>query len=292
MALQRCKLNIDDKQRELSPHGTIEFPLAGFHSFHTIKTEDNIPWHFHEEVELIYIEEGCLEITFPNHVYLLHKGDYIFINTHILHQLKGHPYGALKSFVFHPRLIYGTKDTIYYSKYVFPILTHPTFIYHVYETNLDEFNNAFEALKADILGYEFIVRSCLSKCWLILYQELFPLNQPSLSHSIHHQRYQAMIHFIHAHYFEDLTLEDIAHSAFISKRECLRCFKSIAQVSPIQYLIRYRVLQAAQLLINSDQSVSQIAIHCGFNHPSHFSKVFKHIFECSPLHYKNNGKKY
>ena len=53
-----------------------------------------------------------------------------------------------------------------------------------------------------------------------------------------------MLEYIHQHYHENLDLTQIARSADIGNRECLRCFKRSIQNSPMQYLLKYRTTQA------------------------------------------------
>lgn len=96
-----------------------------------------------------------------------------------------------------------------------------------------------------------------------------------------------MLEFIHGHFAENITLDDIAKSANIGGRECLRCFRKTIQLSPIQYLLKYRIMQGAELLMeNSERSVSEISVLCGFDSPSNFSKMFKRFYSCTPREYR------
>ena len=61
MALQECGLNLNRVSKELQPHGTIAFPCAGYTSYHSERQEDIIPWHWHDEMELVYIADGKME---------------------------------------------------------------------------------------------------------------------------------------------------------------------------------------------------------------------------------------
>lgn len=58
MALQQCGLNLSGTSRELQPHGSTGFPCAGYASRHTQRQEDDIPWHWHDEIELISLAEA------------------------------------------------------------------------------------------------------------------------------------------------------------------------------------------------------------------------------------------
>ena len=62
MGLQVCALNRNNMQKELQPYGTIEFPCAAYASRHTDAPGDAIPWHWHEEFEVIYIADGTLKL--------------------------------------------------------------------------------------------------------------------------------------------------------------------------------------------------------------------------------------
>lgn len=71
MALQECGLNLNSVSKELQPHGSLAFPCAGYASRHTDRPEDSIPWHWHEEIEIIYIENGQIEVKIPSQSFLL-----------------------------------------------------------------------------------------------------------------------------------------------------------------------------------------------------------------------------
>ena len=103
-------------------------------------------------------------------------------------------------------------------------------------------------------------------------------------------RLTKMLEIIHEHYGEKLTLRDIARAANIGERECLRCFQRTIQISPIQYLLKYRVMQGASMLLQVPQkSIAQISCDCGFESPGHFTKMFKRYFACTPKEYRCMG---
>ena len=65
MALQDCALNLNRTGRELQPHGTPDFPCAGYSSVYTDSAGDVVPWHWHEDLEIIYVESGHLRLQVP-----------------------------------------------------------------------------------------------------------------------------------------------------------------------------------------------------------------------------------
>ena len=79
----------------------------------------------------------------------------------------------------------------------------------------------------------------------------------------------------------------------ISKSECCRCFKRVLQFTPIEYLMRYRILKAATMIQDNDpayRNISDLAFNVGFNNVSYFNKVFKQYVKCTPSEYKKNLK--
>ena len=95
-------------------------------------------------------------------------------------------------------------------------------------------------------------------------------------------RILSMLAFIHENYQEKVTLEGIADAAAISIRECLRCFRMSVKQSPMEYLIDYRLRMAKKLLETTDMPVTEVALRCGFNSPSYFTKQFRENFGFTP----------
>lgn len=294
MALQECGLNLNKVSKEMQPHGSLEFPCAGYSSCHTDRREDIIPWHWHEEIEMIYIENGRMKVKIPSNAFILEKGDCLIINSNILHSAAAVTECELHSLVFSPILITGNEDLVFAKKYMQPILTCNNFSHFFIKAGNNEnvadwFGRAFEALAKDSYGYEFAVRENLSHIWLFLCGQLNPqadtqdvlLNQDNL-------RIRKMIAYIHKNFADDISLSEISSAADISERECLRCFRKTIQLSPIQYLLKYRIMQGAEMLLgNPADSISEIAVLCGFDSPSNFAKTFKRFYNCTPREYRS-----
>lgn len=294
MALQECGLNLNRVSKELHPHGSLGFPCGGYSADATDRAEDIIPWHWHEELELLYIKRGQMKIKIPAKSFLLKEGDCIAINANILHYAAAAPECTWQSLVFSPALITGKEDFVFAKKYMQPLLSCAAFsAYEISgETNENvarRFRCAFDALAGEDYGYEFTVRENLSHICLFLHREFEtqmdtqnePLNQDNL-------RIRKMLAYLHKNFAENISLSDIAKEAGISERECLRCFRKTVQLSPIQYLLKYRVMQGAEMLLkNPASSIAEVAAGCGFDSQSNFAKMFKRFYNCTPREYRN-----
>lgn len=102
-----------------------------------------------------------------------------------------------------------------------------------------------------------------------------------------YKRIRIFLTYIHSHYQEKISLANLAQEAHVSKSECLRCFHSLLNMTPYNYLLDFRLNKAADLLKNSDMTVSAIAHKVGFNQVSHFGVLFKKKTGFSPLKYRH-----
>ncbi len=295
MGLQVCGLNLNAAQRELLPHGTPEFPCAGYAERHTDQPGDAIPWHWHTEWEIIHISAGALQVRIPAAVYPLSAGDCIVINAGVPHSAAAQPLCELHALVFSPLLLTGSESSVFAKKYLTPLAGCRAFRAIPLDRaanrrEIDGFALAFDALARDIPGFEFTVREKLSALCYALYLRLessladgaAPAGQDDL-------RIQKMLALIHSKYDGELTLAEIAKSADIGERECLRCFGRTIGLSPMQYLLKYRVTRGAEALIqNPAASVSDVAAACGFDSPSYFSEVFRRFYKRAPREYRSS----
>ena len=292
MGLQVCSLNLDDEKKQLYPHGTAGFPCAAYQRLYMDRPEYVIPWHWHEELEIAYVVSGTLKFQIPAKSFLLTKGDCIAVNSNVLHGAAAAPEYELQSLVFHPRLITGSSDSAFAIKYLSPLTAHAPFDGYVFNEQehpleISCFRQAFEALAQDIPGYEFTVRAALSQICYFLYRHFEPEASSTAEQNPDQIRIRNMLEYIHTYFPEPVTLPDIARAADIGERECLRCFKRNIQLSPMQYLLKYRVMRGADLLLRErGTSISQIALLCGFVCPCHFSKMFRRFYDCSPKEYR------
>lgn len=96
------------------------------------------------------------------------------------------------------------------------------------------------------------------------------------------ERTRAFLSFIERSYGQPVTLADIAAPAGVSKSECLRCFRSALDTTPVAYLNAHRIAEATEAMRAGDKSMTQIAMECGYSSSSYFSKAFKAQLGMSP----------
>lgn len=122
----------------------------------------------------------------------------------------------------------------------------------------------------------------------LLYQ-LFSLlvtdNDKAVGRAQNDSYVRSALKFIEHNYSSMISVADIAHSAGISRSHLYRIFVRELGTTPNEYLTRYRVDIARQLLSHHDVNVSEAAYSSGFSDPLYFSRVFKKIVGVAPSKY-------
>ena len=296
MALSECNTTVDHTGRELLEHGTTAFPIACYHDDFRIC---DVPWHWHEEWEAVLITQGNCLVAAGNQKVNLSAGEGFFIHSGALHGCWDIENSCCRfhSIVFHPRLVGGSPDSIFYQQCVQPLLedSGPELIVLKPESPwqkpaLEAIEDAWQQCTAEAEGFPFRVRNALSELVWLLLGHLSPAAAPTSTKNLRDaQRIKAMLRCIHGQFDSELTTADIAAAASVSESECLRCFRKTIGTTPIQYLKQFRIQQAAKLLTETRQKISDIAVHCGFQDMSYFTKAFREQMGCTPTQYRKNA---
>lgn len=98
------------------------------------------------------------------------------------------------------------------------------------------------------------------------------------------------ISYFEQHYSEDISIEDTAAALGISRNYLSKIFQRIIGTSPREFLMRYRMNQAARLLCVTNAKIADISRRVGYENQLHFSRAFKTFFDVSPREYRNLHK--
>ena len=288
--MQNCEIKTNENNEELVQHGDYEFPCAVYFSDIDIYTASEIAWHWHKEIEIVVLYEGNVSLETAKESIILKKGDGVFINSEELHYFKkiGDEKCVLISYVFDKSLVIGDKGSIIERKYIEPLVQNKTLsLFKISETLSRKLEEVFFEYEDKKFGVEINIRNILSSVLLeIIIENREKLIEKKTYKNLDNQRIKGMLDFIQKNYSNELTLKEIGEAVFIGERETLRCFARTIGISPIEYLKKYRVKVAANLLTTTDLPVTEICIQCGFNSPSYFSKSFQRVFNVTPREYR------
>ena len=128
MAISFCAVQTDPQGKELTEHGTSLFPVSCHDEDLRLSP---VAWHWHEDLEVLIITEGNALLSAGSDRFSLSQGQGFFINAGILHAVRAARDSCcrLRSLVFHPRLIGGSLDSIFWQNYVHPLIQNEALKY-------------------------------------------------------------------------------------------------------------------------------------------------------------------
>jgi two-component system response regulator YesN len=92
--------------------------------------------------------------------------------------------------------------------------------------------------------------------------------------------------YIHDHYSNALGRKEIAAHVGVSQEYLSSCFHREVGVPLVNYVERYRLRRAKELLVTTEKSITEIALEVGFNDSSYFGRIFRRENGISPLAYR------
>lgn len=97
---------------------------------------------------------------------------------------------------------------------------------------------------------------------------------------------ESAVKYIKAHYYDDISVEQIASHIGISRKYLFALFKKSLGISPKDYIIDYRIKRAKEFLKDKNLPIGNIAYSVGYSDPLTFSKMFKLKVGISPTEYR------
>lgn len=258
-----------------------------------------VPWHWHKEVELFYVESGELEYYTPGGKTVFPAGSGGMVNSNVLHMTR--PWSGEQStnqmeHIFNVSIIGGQQGGIIEQKYVAPLTSATQIeIIGLYPESpeqaelLDMIRRSFDIDKNEY-AYEIKLRSALSEIWCRLLAMSQPLLHTKSRRNKVGDRMKLMMVYIHEHFADKISAAEIAEAAYISERECFRAFRDSLHMSPVEYMTEYRLQRACRMLAESSLSVTEISLACGLGSSSYFGRVFHSAMGCTPVEYRSKWR--
>lgn len=252
-------------------------------------------WHFHPELELVYVNKGQGKRHIGNHLAYFNNSQLILIGENLPHN------------GFADRLTERGTETIVQFKSDFlgkAFFDMPEMI---------EIKKLFEKAKKGIL-YKPRTKQLLGSRieglldlkgvariteLLDILQELAEtddytlLNVDGFAFETNQQdsnRIDTVFNYVNQHFKEHISLDDIADEVSMTVPAFCRYFKKSTGKTFTQLVNEYRVVHATKLLSETEKSVTDVCYECGFNNFSHFNKIFKEFTGKNASKYRNEIK--
>jgi AraC-like DNA-binding protein len=266
--------------------GTAAFPLE-LYLIDESKPRYQMPLHWHLEYELILVKEGTFTLTLNGKTYVLTAGQAAWVGEGIVH-------GGFPENCVYQCLVFDLHALINNT----PLFTRSG---AAFTSDPRSHTAIFDAASPEALNIAYILESVAQKgagsewttmglIWqligrLMAYKEPAPLPATRQIKQLKH-----VLSYIREHYEEPISLTELAGVAGMAPRYFCRAFAAMTGKTPIAYLNYYRIEQACERLLLTDERITDIAFSCGFNDAGYFTKAFIKQKDVSPTQYRKTNK--
>ncbi|WP_308780416.1 AraC family transcriptional regulator [uncultured Clostridium sp.] len=245
-----------------------------------------VPEHWHNHLELTYILKGEMNICIDGNASLVKSDDLIVINSKQVHSIQGDNEDVFIGLTIIVSYDFLKKSYPDIDKIVFELRDNKELmdlkrIFREIAIFYTQSNNSLNYLKINSLVYEVMyillknytvkkdtINSCLSQKYL--------------------ERMMRITDYINENYKDNISLEDVAMKFNFSKEYLSRSFTKYMGINFKNYLVNVRLSSAYRDLINTDYSITHIALENGFPNLKSFITAFKRTYGETPYKYIRN----
>lgn len=229
--------------------------------------------HWHNEIEILYVREGCCDVVVDNKTYSLGTGDLILYGSrspHYSHYAQKNP-NQLEFVLIDPQLLAHTHIAVFETMHIPAKMLQDNGLQTMVEDWLDTVRTELSERRP---YYQELVQIAFSKFWYTLQRKL-PQKEENPSRQTTSKKLEKALQYIHKHYSEELPLETVASHIEISPTYFSGLFRKQVGVTYIQYLQTFRINKAMRELAKGEKRILDVAFDAGFSNIRSFNRVFQ-----------------
>ena len=279
--------------KENKPHGTKDDPFSTYH-IENAGRSFQIPVHWHDEFEIIYVRSGFLTVSISGESYIGKTGEAFVVSPGNLH-LMGSQSGTVDyyTFLFPLKYISFRTDDMLDEKLLEPLNSGHLMIcprvkdtakelceqlIKIYEAKKDE----SESKITTQVGTKIILLQFILEMW----KKGFVIeNDTSGRNTVEKE----MVSYIQQNFTGKISLREFGEQFHLSEKYISRYFKEHFHITLSQYVTYLRLEHAKQLLQDTDIPVTDVAMQSGYQNVSYFIRSFQKAYAVSPLKYRKNN---
>lgn len=249
--------------------------------------------HHHIEYEIFYLAKGEAVIGIDNLELKLVSGNVVFINsgsTHYVRRIKEDNEFQYYAFTFDSSVLGNEGEAV---RNVFDSIMISRKV-NLPEVILNQIVKTLESEQNQVFGRELFEKALLMEIisYIIQTKQYVEVtdkssNKENLGISV----IDVSLKYIHDHYRESITMEDLLKITAYSKSHFIRLFKKYTGMNLTDYINKYRIEKSCLDLLYTSKNITEIATENGFNTVQYFSKIFKSYMNCTPKRYQKEGRK-
>ncbi len=278
--------------KENKPHGTKDDPFSTYH-IENGGQSFQIPVHWHDELEIIYVKSGFLTVNISGENYIGKPGDAFVVSPGNLHFM-GSQTGTVDyfTFLFPLKYIAFRTDDMLDDKLIEPLNSgHLMISPEIKDTVKEQCEQLARVYAAEIDESESKITNQIKKK-IILLQFIHELwkkgfiveNDTTGRNTVEKE----MVSYIQQNYTGKILLREFGEQFHLSEKYISRYFKEHFHITLSQYVTYLRLEHAKQMLQETDISVTEVAMQSGYQNISYFIRSFKKTYGVSPLKYRKS----
>jgi len=268
------------------------------HIWQVVKTYTHVNWnprwHYHKELEFLYMQEGSMEIRVQDQLYRLDPGDVFVVGSMQPHITRKTDENKLAYLVLHfdlqpyfdPALLMHFR---YFSEIDRPLCSLNGQIKQKEEMRAELTRTIlllFQELERKSIGYEIAASLQVRQLLLTLlrHDDSFrhaavpyeQANAPSL---------RPVLDYVNLRLSEKIQMSEVSAMMNMSYHYFSKYFKKVMGLSFVDYINVQRIRKAERLLLTEDIGITEISERIGIANTAHFYELFKRINRCTPREY-------
>lgn len=270
------------------------FPvLVNYDMLSTYPDYAGVP-HWHKDLEFIVVKKGTMTYNVNGELIRMTEGNGIMVNSRQLHYgfSPEHTECEFICILFSPDLLSGNEW--FYHNYIEPVTENSLYPFLYLEKGtwknailekIDRLYSAFTAQAEGELPY-FAMLDMFLAVMKSLYENLDVTAFDTAEESYELTSLRSMIAYIEEHFAQRITLDNLASAGACCKSRCSFLFKKYLRETPMTYIAKLRLRKSLVTLLDSDESISDIAYEYGFCGASYYCETFQKYYGISPLQYR------
>lgn len=266
-----------------------------YQKFDEQKLNNNTSWHYHPEIELVYVNGGSGKRQIGSHISYYMDGDLILIGSNLPHcGLTDKLTGNTSETVVQMRSDFLGKD--FFER---PELKKVQSLFESARGGIAFSGRTKQHIgeKMEILEYQTDFQRLLSI--LNIFNELGKSNDFKILNAEgfaletevkDNNRINIVFNHVKNNFREEITLDEIAGLVSMTVPSFCRYFKKITHKTFVGFVNEYRLVHASKLLAEKPMSITEVCFESGFNNFSHFNKSFKAFTGQNPSAYRKQLK--
>jgi len=275
-----------------------DFPIIGLTGANKwlLPSDDIVFLHSHNCLEIGYCHEGRGILTAEGREFRFSADDITMISQDTMHISKSDK-GTTSRWEYlylDSRNLTERYELEKYSE-AFSLINNPEFIGVISGKKYPDLKNILMVILNELhtqpTGYKESVRH-LSAVFLIMLNRIITECFMSEYGKVNYRhKIYPTIAYIEENYMNRIKTQELAEMCFMSETNFRRTFKSILGVSPQNYLSRVRMKKACEMMLNTDKSITEIAMDAGFGDSISLDRHFKRMFGVTPYKWRKLSRK-